>query len=265
MQENVSGEGVCPLCEGRGWIVSQDGSAGAAKRCRCVQQGRADHLLQQAHLPPRYSGCSFRTFDVNADSASSQDQLLRAKSICERYVDTFLTADGRFRESGLLFIGPPGAGKTHLAVAVLKELIARFQVRGLFVDFTTLIHDIQNTFNPEAPGSKQAILDPVVEAEVLVLDELGAQKPSPWINEILYLIINSRYTRRLPTLFTTNFRLEATATSDHLDRLPGSRSYAALSARISPSLLSRLYEMANPVEIDVEDFRREVQMQKHQV
>lgn len=265
MAEMVGRSEVCPDCAGRGWIVKQDGTAGAAERCHCSRDRQSTRLLDRAGLPPRYSGCSFRTFDVNADRAASRDQLLRAKTISERYVDSFVTESGGFRESGLLYIGPPGAGKTHLAVAVLKQLITRFQIHGLFVDFTALIHEIQNSFDPTSSSSKQKLLDPVVGAEVLVLDELGAQKPSPWINEILYLIINSRYTRRSPTIFTTNFRLEPDASPDHLDRSPGSRTYSSLSSRISPSLLSRLYEMATPVEIDVEDFRREVQMQKHHV
>ena len=119
--------------------------------------------------------------------------------------------------------------------------------------------------DPNIAASKHQLLNPVVEAEVLVLDELGAQKPSPWVNEILYLVMNSRYTRRLPTLFTTNFRLSSSVEPDPLDRTPSAGNYAALSSRISASLLSRLYEMARPVEIDVEDFRRVVQMQKHRV
>ncbi len=265
MVEKVATEKVCPECEGRGWIVSQDGSAGAARQCECKLLDQWSRLQDHAKIPPRYSGCSFRTFNVNADNAASRDQLLQAKTVSQRYVDAFLSSEGGFRESGLLFIGPPGTGKTHLAVAVLRELIDRFKVQGLFVDFTSLIHEIQNTFGPNSPASKQELLDPVIEAEVLILDELGAQKPSPWVNEILYLIMNARYTRRLPTLFTTNFRLEAPASSDHLDRVPDSRPNAALSSRISPSLLSRLYEMARPIEIDVEDFRREVQMQKHRI
>ena len=105
----------------------------------------------------------------------------------------------------------------------------------------------------------------MVDAEFLVLDELGAQKPSPWVNEILYLVMNSRYTRRLPTLFTTNYRLDPpiSGTVDNLDRSPAPANYASLASRITPNLLSRLYEMARSVEIEVEDFRREVQMQKH--
>jgi DNA replication protein DnaC len=211
--------------------------------------------------------CTFKNFDVNTPDVAAREQLLQAKSISQRYVDDFLREEGGFCESGLLFIGPSGVGKTHLAAAVLRALIERFKVQGLFVDFTSLIHQIQSTFDPSSAESKHDVLDPVIEVEILVLDELGAQKPSAWVNEILYLIMNSRYTRRLPTLFTTNYRLESGVrhSRQNLDRSPAAEEFKLLSSRISASLLSRLYEMARPVEIHAEDFRREVRMQKHRV
>jgi DNA replication protein DnaC len=245
--------------------VKADGSAGTARRCSCGLEELSPRLLEAARIPARYSACSFVNFNTSSPARAYRDQLLQAKSVSQRYVDEFVGQDGRFIETGLLYVGPHGAGKTHLAVAVLRALIERYKTRGLFVDFTTLIHEIQSTFAPGSLESKRDLLEPVIGAEVLVLDELGAQKPSPWVHEILYLVINSRYTSRVPTLFTTNYRLDLSPneTTGSLDGAAPPTSPASLASRISPSLLSRLYEMARPVEIDVEDFRREVQMQKH--
>jgi DNA replication protein DnaC len=154
-------------------------------------------------------------------------------------------------------------------VAVLTELVRTYGVRGRFVDFTSLIHQIQSTFDPRSPESKHQVLDPVIEAELLVLDELGAQKPTAWVQDVLYLVINSRYTRRLPTLFTTNYRLERAAAppARHprgLDRGADPEPALAeernlLADRIPPSLVSRLYEMTRPVDLSaVDDFRQDV-------
>ncbi|MFP3939599.1 MAG: hypothetical protein ACLF0P_04775, partial [Thermoanaerobaculia bacterium] len=99
----------------------------------------------------------------------------------------------------------------------------------------------------------------------------GAQKPTPWVQDVLYLIINSRYTERRPTIFTTNYRLslpqasrergaERPRRSASLDRgADPEDEYTLLERRISPQLVSRLYEMAEQVRLDsVEDYRRVV-------
>ena len=159
-----------------------------ARRCSCRPRQQRDDLLARAQLPERYRRCRLSNFHTTGN-----DELFAAKRACQHYVDHFLSPDGHFCETGLLFSGPPGTGKTHLAVSVMVELIETYSLRGRFIDFTTLIHDIQSTFEPSTPGSKSAILDPIKSSEILVLDELGAQKTTPWVRDILYLIMNTRY------------------------------------------------------------------------
>jgi DNA replication protein DnaC len=276
MLASVPEEEPCPECGGRGWVIESDGGAGRARRCDCQERDRVSRLLSGAGIPSRYLHCRLTNFHISSSASRTDPQLQRARKVAEQYADEFIQEGGAFRRSGLLFVGPPGVGKTHLAVGLLRELVERYRVQARFVEFTSLLAEIQSSFDPDSPASKSKILDPLVNAELLVLDELGGQQTTPWVRDVLYLLVNGRYTRRLPTLFTTNYRLDGgssagssgapargTGKPEKLDRGrdPEPRTSwdeGYLSYRLPPMLISRLFEMAQPVILDaVEDFRRE--------
>ncbi len=143
-------------------------------------------------------------------------------------------------------MGSVGTGKTHLAVAALQQIMREETlpaVRGRFADFTSLVLEIQMTF--DGSGSSRAILEPLVEAELLVLDELGAGKTTAWVMDLLYYLVNTRYLEGRTTIFTTNF---SDFPKNHEE---------SLSDRVSQRIRSRLYEMCRPVELRGQDYRAE--------
>src|SRR5260370_1520282 len=227
---------ACPHCFGTGMEVVP---GVGARRCRCQTPDHRTRLFQAARIPPRYQHCTIQNY-VTGDNETAK---WVAKIEADRIINDFLISDGR----GLLFVGAVGVGKTDVAVALLQELIQRYQVRGLFYQFGALLRRIQDSYNPVSQSSELKVLEPVFEAEVLVLDELGASKPTDWVRDTMMQIINARYNDKRLTIFTTNY-------SDQRKN----EKYATelLEDRIGVALRSRLYEMCKTVEIEGEDYRR---------
>ncbi|HEU4873203.1 MAG TPA: ATP-binding protein [Pyrinomonadaceae bacterium] len=222
--------GVCEECFGTG--TKLDPVKGAIP-CPCRRPDRFKKLLAAARIPPRYAKCSFATFK-SAPGTSQDNALLLAQNL----VNDFPV------DRGLLFMGPAGVGKTHLAVAIIRGLIEK-GFAGIFCEFGSLLKEIQDSYNPISKSSELKVLAPVYQTDVLVLDELGATIPTDWVRDTMYQIINKRYNDQKLTIFTTNY-------SD----ARGSDKEQVLEDRIGTRLRSRLYEMCKKVVMDGGDYRR---------
>jgi DNA replication protein DnaC len=169
-------------------------------------------------------------------------------------------------------MGPVGVGKTHLAIAVLKELITKKGVSSLFYESGSLLKAIQDSYNPVSQTSEMRVLAPVFQAEVLVLDELGATVPTNWVRDTLYQIINTRYNNKKLTIFTTNYfdevsverpdDREGTGRATFSQKQSDVRDKRALEERIGVPLRSRLYEMCKKVMIEGEDYRKRLEQRR---
>jgi DNA replication protein DnaC len=321
----------CPKCGGTGWkimegerelspavarvpipvarkaaaagssVISIDTRPGAAAGlprvavlCDCVETERTTRGLARARIPNRYEHCDFDSFETDvyegaAGSVFFNNSLAQAKLIVDGFARDYpLTMD-----AGLLLMGPCGCGKTHLAVAVMKQLIARGH-EALFYDYCELLKEIQGSYNPTNQATEAGVLEPVLTTEVLLLDDLGASKPSAWALETIGHILTTRYNEKRITIITTNYldapapglaeshpvsdaaNLPGNASLDPNDtfaarragrprkfRLPSGEDIPAhqddsLTERIGTRIRSRLYEMCRTIEIQGLDFRKEI-------
>ena len=158
-------------------------------------------------------------------------------------------------------MGSCGVGKTHLAVAALRQLMQRGH-DARFYDYRELLKEIQASYNPDHPVSEMGVLEPVFETEVLLIDDLGASKPSPWALETIGHILNKRYNEKRVTLLTTNY-LDTAESRACSVRMPSGQAVAparedSLTERLGQRVRSRLYEMCRTVEIASPDYRREI-------
>src|SRR4029453_15874791 len=235
---SLTTSGTCALCGGVGWVLDSSDGRKQAHPCVCRGVEIARARLEAAGIPQRYRDCTLENFSDNNAS------LARAKTATREFVEAYPAV-----EAGLLLVGPAGRGKTHLACAILSELVATKGVSGLYVDFSDLLMKITTSFRPDADFSKETVLTPYSEAEVLVVDELGASKPHPWVLDVLYSLLNTRYNRKKITIATSNFE-------DELDPASGERE--RLEDRIGYRLRSRLYEMCLMISLRGNDFRKDV-------
>ena len=242
----------CSICDGVGLVRVVDLTGKWVSRpCECQELQREERRLSAARIPQRYRECTLDSYEIYNTADHS---LSRALQTARKFVDAYpVDTAGK----GLLFTGSIGTGKTHLAVGVLRRLVQERGVRGLFCDYRELLKNIQNSYNSQVNTTELELLKPVFAAEVLVLDDLGAQKPNEWVWDTVALILNTRYNDRQTTIITTNY-LDLPAGSGAKTDAERAAREPTLGDRIGDRMRSRLSEMCIRVEMKGEDFRQTV-------
>ena len=250
---------TCPICGGTGWQTIERGKEREAVRCECRVQGRTERLLAAAHIPKRYQRCAGDNFHHDQGDGLTR-AWLAAKYLSEHYPA---------ETSGLLFVGPAGVGKTHLAVAIIRDLIRDHGAHCLFCDYRELLESIRNSYNPSVQATEMEILRPVLDAEVLLLDDLGAVRSTEWVFDTISYILNNRHNDKKTTIITTNYpdgpeqeELDDYSSSSSSSASSSSSSLArravrpeTLGDRIGYRMRSRLHDMCKRIEMNGPDYR----------
>jgi DNA replication protein DnaC len=226
-------------------IVEREDGERVAQKCQCRAILKTTKIFDDANIPSRFR---FRTLDgyKPSNNPSFNIALMQARNFLSAYP---IETNGK----GLMFVGSIGTGKTHLAVALLKALITQRGAKGLFYDCTRLLDDLRNSYDRNTLYSERDVLARIYDADVLVLDELGAAKITDWAVDAIGRVINARYNDDRTTIVTSNYPNlpPAGGIRDNFKSIE-----ETLGDRIGERMRSRLHEMCIIVEIDGPDFRK---------
>jgi DNA replication protein DnaC len=229
-------ERTCPYetCDGSGMVV--DLEANTTYRCRCwpeqVARRRARRLSQA--VPKRFQNLSFEREPVPSIARGAPDAVRAVRRYCDR-VDEMLDSG-----QGMWFLGSPGTGKSHLAYLISQTALAAGRSVAIYTG-PRLLDEIRRTYGGDDSGSTLDLIDRLTSVELLHVEDLAVARPTDWVLEQLYNIINGRYENQRSIVFTCDL------TGDEDDGRPPLPD--ALANHITRRNFSRLIEMCGDPHI----------------
>jgi DNA replication protein DnaC len=223
----------CPICNDSRWKSIERDGVERVVRCECWRDDVVSRLLAEARIPPRFARADLENFEHDMDTQRAAWRKAMA------FVEAFPVVD-----RGLLLYGPHGVGKTHLSIGILKACVRTKGARAFFFETRELLRLVRDTYNRSVSETEMEVLKPLLDADLLVLDDLGAERTSEWVQETLGLVVNTRYNARRPTIFTSN-----------LVDVPDNTDPRSFIFQLGARTRSRLIEMCDWVEIQGVDVR----------
>jgi DNA replication protein DnaC len=200
-------------------------------------QQRLNLLIKKSNLGERFKTRTFESFQTNEFNKKAYDT-------CLRYANDF----NKIKEQGLgiIITGGYGVGKTHLVAAIAHELMKQ-GVQPIFGTLISLLDRIRSTYdNPNVKENELQILNNYNKCSLLIIDDLGKEKPSEWAMQRLYEVLNNRYENKMPIIITSNYSIEKLK-----ERLTVNDNYETAEA-----IISRIYEMFSGIYMQGDDYRK---------
>ena len=244
-------EQVCEKCGGTGWVVHERNGMSGAERCVCFAVKRAESLLGTSGIPEAYRNATFDNLDPLRDNPIASEALSKAAAFAKRYAHNYPFS---VLKPGLLIYGSHGAGKTHLLVAAAQVMVERHEV--VFFDYQTLLNRIRAGWDRDAGTSDREAYQRALDAEVLVIDDLGARRSIEWVTDVVTDIVTHRYNHKKPVLVSTNLPV-APSGSGALTPSGKERPGVTLNEVIGDRACSRLHEMCMFLDLrGMPDYRK---------
>ena len=224
-QEGSMDSETCPICGGLEWTTEMIDGVGYAFPCKCRAKNMMKRRIRFAEIPEAFKDMHLNTFrsDVYKNSESKAKIILACKMIKE-YLKMFDEA----KNSGMglyIYSKAKGSGKTRMAASIANELIEKHDTCVKFASSTQILSEIKRTFDMDSEYTESHLLDALIMAEVLVIDDFGTEKVTEWVKDRFYQIVNSRYINRKVTIYTSNESLETLKYDDRITNRIKERSY----------------------------------------
>jgi DNA replication protein DnaC len=229
-------EANCKICQDSGWVLIKIKEREIARPCQCRQNDVQLLKVNHANIPLRFVGTELKSYFPDRENPSQA----KAKKLSAKFISDYPAVS-----NGLLFHGGTGVGKTRLLCCIGNQLIKEKGSEVIYIDWNDLAREMKSGEDAASRdfANISQLIQRLARVELLLFDELGASRPSPWVEDNIYYLINRRYNDNRVTVFASNY---------FDSKISGEET---LSERIGVRIRSRLFEMANSVEIKGVDYR----------